>query len=77
MAGAADVAEGEAGEFMSRLEWQLELAGGFQRMEGALLEKITALIALLTRSKGHLVYHLTRSKYFKTSHLKLWRLEGN
>lgn len=47
MVGAMETAEWEAGEPMSRAEWRQELAGGFQKMEGALLEKISALITPL------------------------------
>lgn len=48
IAGTAQEVGGESVEPISHSEWQSELAGGFQRIETTLLEKIVLLIAPLT-----------------------------
>lgn len=48
MAGAPAPDDKEPVDAIHRSEWRAELAGGFQKMEAALSEKITALIAPLT-----------------------------
>lgn len=48
MAGAKDVAGEDSFGAIGKEEWRSELAGGFQRMEASLLEKLTCLIAPIT-----------------------------